>query len=552
MSQSGVSRNIIVVAALVVVVAAALLLFQPRDGDMGDSVNPNAVAGAGVTVSQGEKVLLGASGSTDNVGITGYRWDLGDGNIATGESVEHEYSGVGDYTVTLTVEDEAGNTGTDTITVHVVEPVDEAPPIAEAGPDVETVVGAMIVVDASASRDNVGITEYHWDLGDGNEATGVMIEHFYASAGEYTVVLTVRDEAGNSDSDTLIASVGEAADETPPEADAGPDQDVFAGDPVAFEGSGSSDDIGVVLYSWNFGDGDTAAGVRVTHSFDEAGVYTVTLEVSDAAGNTATDSLRVSVSEREPADVTPPTAVAGPDQEGVVGETMHFDGSGSTDDVGIESYLWSFGDETSAEGALVEHAYDEAGEYTVTLEVSDAAGNPGEDTLTVAISTVEAAPTIDGVISPGEYPHEHAHPVTGVTIHWYNDAEEIYIGLESPGTGWVAIGFDPVAFMRGANFIFCYIVDGEAFVSDQYGSGSFAHLPDTSSGGTEDITEYAGIETSEGTVFEFRMPLESGDEYDNPLSPGGIHTGMSSVQMTSDSLTAKHTRRGYFTITLDD
>ena len=168
------------------------------------------------------------------------------------------------------------------------------------------------------------------------------------------------------------------------------------------------------------------------------------------------------------------------------------------------------------------------------------------------VTIAEAAPTIDGVIDTGEYSHEFTHPVTGVTIHWYNDAEEIYIGLESPGTGWVAIGFDPVAFMRGANFIFCYVDDGEAFVSDQYGSGSFSHLPDTGSGGTEDITEYAGVETGEGTVFEFKMLLDTGDEYDNPLSPGGTHPVLNSVQMTADSLTAKHTRKGSFTITLDD
>jgi PKD repeat protein len=552
MSQSGVPRSIVIVAALVVVAVAGFLLIQPRNGGQGDTVNPDAVAGEDITITLGENVQLDASASTDNLGITSYAWDLGDGDMASGESVEHVYSGVGDYTVTLTVEDKAGNSDTDALTVHVVEPEDETPPIADAGTDIETVVGAMIVLDASGSSDNIGITEYLWDLGDGDEATGVTIEHFYTAVGEYAVVLTVEDEAGNSDTDTLIITVEEAADETPPGAEAGPDQDVLVSDQVAFDGSGSGDDIGIVLYSWDFDDGDTATGMHVTHSFDEAGVYTVTLEVSDAARNTATDTLLVTVAEGEPADETPPTAEAGPDQEGVVGEAIHFDGSGSTDDVDIEAYLWSFGDGASAEGAVVEHAYDAVGEYTVTLTVTDEAENPGEDTLTVTITEAETAPTIDGVIDLGEYPHEFTHPVTDVTIHWYNDAEEIYIGLESPGTGWVAIGFDPVAFMRGANLIFCYVEDGEAFVSDQYGSGSFSHQPDTNSGGTEDITDYAGVETSGGTIFEFRMLLDTGDEYDNPLSPGGSHTALNSVQMTSDSLTAKHSRKGAFAITLDD
>jgi PKD repeat protein len=550
MSQSGVPRSIVIFAAIVMVAVVGYLLIQPREEGQRDTVNPAAAAGEDITVSLGGSVQLDAGDSTDNVGITSYTWDLGDGEEVSGETVEHVYSDVGDYTVTLTIEDEAGNSDSDTLTVHVVEPEDETLPIADAGADVETVVGAMIHLDASGSSDDIGITSYQWDLGDSVEATGVIIEHFYVATGEYSVVLTIEDEAGNSDTDTLIVTVDEAADETPPEAEAGPDQDALVGDQVSFDGSDSSDDIGIVMYSWDFGDGGTATSMQVTHSFDEVGVYTVTLEVSDAAGNTATDTLDVSVAEGEPSDEIPPTAEAGPDQAVVVGETIQFDASGSTDNVGIETYLWNFGDGASAGGAVVEHSYDEAGEYIVTLTVKDGAGNSGEDTLTVTIS--EAAPTIDGVIDPGEYPHEFAHPVTDVTIYWYNDAEEIYIGLKSLGTGWVAIGFDPVAFMRGANFIFCYVEDGEAFVSDQYGSGSFSHLPDTSAGGTEDITDYAGVETSGGTVFEFRMPLDTGDEYDNPLIPGGSHTALNSVQMTSDSLTAKHTRKGSFLITLDD
>lgn len=82
----------------------------------------------------------------------------------------------------------------------------------------------------------------------------------------------------------------------------------------------------------------------------------------------------------------------------------------------------------------------------------------------------------------------------------------------------MAIGIDPVVAVRGANFIFGYVSGGETFASDQFGTGMFSHSPDTGNGGTDDIIEYAG---TEGTVFEFSIPLDSGDNMDKPLVLGG-------------------------------
>lgn len=79
-----------------------------------------------------------------------------------------------------------------------------------------------------------------------------------------------------------------------------------------------------------------------------------------------------------------------------------------------------------------------------------------------------------------------------------------------------------------------------------------AHSPDTSLGGTEDITEYAGMEADGGMVFEFRMPLVTGDPNDKPLVTGATYTVLNSLKMTSDSITTKHTRKGSFTMVLDE
>ncbi len=100
-------------------------------------------------------------------------------------------------------------------------------------------------------------------------------------------------------------------DTSPPTANAGPDQTVTAGNLVTFDGSGSTDNVGVVNYTWTFTDGGAKAryGVSPTYTFASAGVFVVTLTVRDAAGNTATDSMVVTVSARPGGGGTPAEAV---------------------------------------------------------------------------------------------------------------------------------------------------------------------------------------------------------------------------------------------------
>jgi hypothetical protein len=84
-------------------------------------------------------------------------------------------------------------------------------------------------------------------------------------------------------------------------------------------------------------------------------------------------------------DITNPTANAGQNQTVNVGATVNFDASDSTDNVGIISYQWDFGDETTGTGKTTTHTYANSGTYTVTLTVKDAAGNTNTDTLTITV-----------------------------------------------------------------------------------------------------------------------------------------------------------------------
>lgn len=210
----------------------------------------------------------------------------------------------------------------------------------------------------------------------------------------------------------------------PPVAEAGPDQSVFVGDQVMFSGAQSSDPDGsIVEYRWAFGDGQGALGRDVTHVYDTAGQFTVTLQVTDNDGATDSDTLTVTV---ESMQNEPPVAEAGPDQMVIAGTQVAFDGGGSQDPDGtITEYRWDFGDGMIAFGANVTHTYNQTGQFIVTLQVTDDAGATDTDTLTV---TVESAPVSENLAlnqpakaTAAEPGFEAANAVDGsLTTRWWS------------------------------------------------------------------------------------------------------------------------------------
>lgn len=95
-------------------------------------------------------------------------------------------------------------------------------------------------------------------------------------------------------------------------------------------------------------------------------------------------------------DTEPPTArFTHTPQETSVGENMSFDASNCGDSVGknsIVDYIWDFGDEAEASGIVVDHSYDEAGNYTVTLTVADVAGNENRTSKVVEVHSSATEP----------------------------------------------------------------------------------------------------------------------------------------------------------------
>ncbi len=190
------------------------------------------------------------------------------------------------------------------------------------------------------------------------------------------------------------------------------------------------------------------------------------------------------------------------------------------------------------------------GEEMPTEVIAEAVPEPPAELPRVPIEPVAVIPVaIDGIVFQGEY--AHSMDAGGFEVHWSNDINYLRVGLVSPGSGYVAIGFDPDYRMKGANFILGAVDDGQLMMRDDYGNGPVSHTADTLLGGTNDILEAAGQEQDGQTTVEFVIPLITRDANDKTLVPGETYDILIAYHETSDSFAAGHSRRGSGTLRLD-
>jgi PKD repeat protein len=354
---------------------------------LGTATTPNSAPTASFTSSTSDlSVALDASASSDSDGsVASYAWDFGDASTATGKTATHSYDKAGTYTVSLTVTDDKGATGTKTAQVVVTAPRVNAAPTASF---TSAVTDLTVKVDGSASSDSDGtVASYAWTFGDGGTATTATASHAYTAAGTYTVKLTVTDNDGATGVSTSSVTV------TAPRVNQAPTASFTATTSnlaVSVDGTASADTDGTLAsYAWTFGDGSSASTPTASHSYVAAGTYTVTLRVTDNEGATGTATKSVTVA--PPANV-PPTASFTSSTSAL---RVSVDGSSSSDSDGtVAGYAWTFGDGGTATTTTASHTYAAPGTYTVTLTVTDDKGATGVSTSSVVVTKApNAAPT---------------------------------------------------------------------------------------------------------------------------------------------------------------
>ncbi|NJM15538.1 MAG: PKD domain-containing protein, partial [Bacteroidales bacterium] len=210
-----------------------------------------------------------------------YIWEFDDGTTDTGTVVAHAYAAWGNYPVTLKVY--GNNKYLGACTTKLVQVA--APPVPSFSSNIGSGTAPVAIdFNATASTDPNGeIIRYSWDFGDGTFASGATVSHTFNKGGSYNVALTVIDN------DRLSATAATTIDiNAKPNArftigTTGSDAPLDA----TLDASGSSDSDGsIVSYEWMLGDGSTATGETVNHTYTNPGNYKVNLTVTDNNGAT--------------------------------------------------------------------------------------------------------------------------------------------------------------------------------------------------------------------------------------------------------------------------
>ncbi len=258
-------------------------------------------------------------------------------------------------------------------------------------------VNTPVVFDATQSKDkdgNIDESTFSFDFGDSTaQVTGAAkVTHTYTKTGDFKVTVKCTDNDKLESTKVVMISI---KDNLSPVAVLASPEKGRINTYITFDGSGSSDPDGrIVSYAFDFGDGsEKVSGTAVAvYKFSKTGIFSVTLEVTDNEGSKSSIVKQIEI-----VDNLPPVATFALPQISTEGEIITADASSSTDADGkIVKYEFDFGDNSAVqEGMVVNHVFATAGNYKVTLKVTDNEG--AESTLTKEI-------TINSLVSQSEPP----------------------------------------------------------------------------------------------------------------------------------------------------
>lgn len=315
------------------------------------------------------KVLFEAS----NIGgpVRNWIWEFGEKWYWSGPSltnVEITYDTPGQYDVKLTAE---GPDYNDVVIKSRYITVKTPAPIIKFSAN--QIIGLKTLTTTFTSINTGGpINSYLWDFGDGTTSSEANPTHTYKKPGKYTVKLTATGP-DYSDIEIMNNYITVKADMTPIlslllEDEPAPEVSISAtplqGEyplNVAFTANNSG---GYVKnWHWNFGDGTSSTEQNPTHTYTQAGNYTVVLTAyGESEIDVATETDLISILYPAPNAIYALNSNSGIYPFNVTINTTNTGGP-------IEKWLWNFGDGTTYEGVNPSHSYIKAGVYNITCSV---------------------------------------------------------------------------------------------------------------------------------------------------------------------------------------
>jgi len=351
-------------------------------------------------------------------GVT-WQWDFGDGQTSSSPPpINHPYIGFGSYD--LSVIATTGGGCSDTVFMPDLIQLDT--PHVAISSDITSGCSPLTVnfQDATLAVDN--ITSWLWDFGDGNTSTAPNPMHTYTDTGSYNVTLTVNTSTACTHTLTMndYITIG------PPIQGVGflvVPEVACAIDPIVFFNTSTTS--GNVNWLWDVGEGSLKTGFNASHFYQDTGYFDVSLIAENSFGCRDTLTQANAVRIIEPValfSINPAISCAAPAQVQFLDES-----------IGATSWLWDFGDSTTATTQNPTHTYALPGTYTIVLRVNNAiTGCDDETELTITIPEPEA-----------DFVASEVSGCTDFTVFFGNDSRDTENYLWNFGDGTTSTNVTP-------------------------------------------------------------------------------------------------------------
>jgi len=257
-------------------------------------------------------------------------------------------------------------------------------------------VGDTVTFKASVVS---GVVPYSfsWNFGDGSTGSGNPVTHVYSKASySMGVSLRVTDSASPTPASQsafhyliIKAPPPQLAASLTSHSQSGQPSTVEAGEWMGFDASASGG-TSPYTYSWNFGDGTTASGLEVYHTYPVPGTFTTVLTVKDSSAQQQTATAQESITVTAvPTALT--TSFSYSPSSPMPGQSITFTGTSTGGTPPYNSY-WTFGDGSILTGSSATHSFSSAGTYTVTFYTSDS--STSSQTAYSQLSITVGAPSL--------------------------------------------------------------------------------------------------------------------------------------------------------------